>query len=332
MMFVSFASQSSNVIFSSGAINYSPVNGIICGVNYLSSGYAYTMSESVLHRDFQLFEENNVNLIYVNPNWIHIETSIGSYSSPYLTRIRRACEIAGQYGIEVGIAFMTNCRYPSNLTIPRWVENYSPYKRSFETVLRNLTVRQAWLNMLEHVASYLGDLTNIHSWLPIDEPYFGASWAVDPAYVSVDDFINLWYDAKNAIRSYSVKPFAIRFSSDGFEDHFHRDPRLYDLNDYICLNWYRIYQSASVFRSQCTEIHSKGKEVYVGGCGDNSEDDATQANYIRDAFDFFVENGVDGALAWFWESNGEYTNYWNLVKNSNGEPRQAFYVLAGYNT
>ena len=159
----SFGLQPSHVILSNGLINYSPVDGMRCGVNYLSSGYAYTMSESVLHRDFQLFEENNVDLIYVNQNWIHIETSIGSYSSPYLTRIRRVCEIAGQYDIEVGIAFMTNCRYPSTLTIPSWVENYSPYKRSFETVLRNLTVRQAWINMLEHVASYLGDLTNIHS-------------------------------------------------------------------------------------------------------------------------------------------------------------------------
>ena len=139
------------------------------GVN-LIQGYSFSNEES-LHRDFALFQQHGIDLIYVNPKWTSIEPSQGNYNTSYLDRIKRVCQIAEEYGIEVCIAFMTNTR-STGATIPSWV---SP--KRYDTVIKNSNVADAWIDMLRYVASYLSDCINIQAYLPLDEPYFG-SWAM----------------------------------------------------------------------------------------------------------------------------------------------------------
>ena len=63
------------------------------------------------------------------------------------------------------------------------------------------------------------------------------AWACD---VSIDDYLNLWTEMKPVFKSYSNRPVSVRFAAQVFEDpnHFNSDPRIFDVLDYLALNWY----------------------------------------------------------------------------------------------
>jgi hypothetical protein len=312
---------------SAGALEVSNVCG---GVNYLQ-GYSYGMTNAVLNNEMQVFKAHKVVLIFVGPRWDKIETSMGVYDDVYLGRVKHVVDVAATYGVQVSITIFTNTVKGSS-TIPSWV---SP--QNYQTVITNATVQNAWVKMLGHVASLFGN--TVHSYIPLDEPIFDSSH-IDSS-ISKSQCIAVWQAAKNAIREYSSRPFAIRFDSSYF-DVFKTDSNFWTVNDFACINWYQDWtdnhnppsgHSESTFTAQAADVKAKGKLLIVGGCGYASTTDSVHVQQIGYALDFFRQNNVDYAMAWYWSSTSWLDSPgWNLCADSSGNPRPAFDTLTQYNT
>jgi hypothetical protein len=298
------------------------------GVNYLP--YNLNVPEIALRRDFQLFQTNKIDFIAIDPRWVDVEPTKGSYSTTILSRMKNIIQIAAEYGISVAVWWMTNTRGTGG-TVPSWV---SP--RKFRTVIMDSTTRQAWLNMLDYVANYLSGLP-IHSWIPIDEPYFDSTCLDVDKITGKNLLYDSWVDAKASLKQHLPNAMfcGARFGCDAFTTLFDREQRFYDLFDFIVTNYYYpSYNGGNCNRTRCndewTAIKAKGKLLFIGGMGDSSANDTTQANNYKGQLDDFKLRGVDGCACWFWKSTDEFGGF-NICKNTNGEPRPAFYTLASYN-
>jgi len=65
------------------------------------------------------------------------------------------------------------------------------------------------------------------------------------------------------------------------------------------------------------------------------EDDLTRTghqDHVEEvpAIELTKLRGVDGVGCWFWKPTGEFGGF-NICRNTAGDPRSAFYTLAGYN-
>jgi hypothetical protein len=294
------------------------------GVNYIE-GYTYNTPENEIRKHMQLFKDNDITLIYIDIRWDILETAQGVYSLNYLSRIKKVIDIANEYEIRVGVAWMTNCRSTGG-TIPNWV---SP--RNYKTVVTTSDVRKAWITTHTYVSEYLSTCTNIDSWIPLDEPGTGGCVSDVP----IETLLQLWTDLKNAIG----RRFAIRFASNdldtpqsqGYDYRFwNYMPQIYQLCDFMCINWYRNYPAD--LESLVANAHANGKTVELGGCGNNPSSESSQASMYQQDWDWFVELKIEATMAWFWSSTSDLSNTWNLCKNSEGTPKQAFYTLTSYNT
>lgn len=301
------------------------------GLNYASTYWHFDpaiTTDEVLSRDFTLFQSGKITLICLNVHWSYLEPTMGNYRSSYLDDVIRVCNIADQYGISVIVDFHT-LMHSDSYTVPSWV---SP--RSFNTVMQDPTVKEAWLNMLSFSAEYLTGVSNIHSWHMMNEPYIG-EWAVQ---CNVDEFFQLWTEMKSAIRQYSPLPVSIRFGADSVMGCFNNDHRIYDLLDYITVNWYESYTPVSDFKSLVNNIKVYGKDVMIGEYGYSANKDQKQYDKLVTYVALFKELGIKWTLAWMWRSDSSVINNpgtlgtgFVLCKNSYGEPRKAFFAITAGN-
>lgn len=295
------------------------------GVNYLSTHWHYDpyyLSDEELDRDFQLFKEKGLEYITLMAVWKYLEPSLGVYNDAGLSDLKRVCDFAAKYGLNVIVDFHT-MMHEDSFTMPTWL---SP--RKFETVFTNGTVRAAWLSFLDYCATFLNDIGNIHSWHMMNEPAIG-EWACD---VTVDEFLELWNQMRNIFKSRSEKPVSIRFGANTFDKHFNRDPRIYDVCDYVALNWYEELCSRERLVEIVAEI-SKHKTVVISEFGYETDDDTIQADFYSQYLQLFKDIGLKDCIAMFWRADYESPNPpppgkgFNLAKNLNGEPRPAFCLM-----
>lgn len=304
------------------------------GVNYLSTLYHYEqkhLNDSTLDRDFKLFKEQGLEFIVVTAIWKYLEPQLGKYDPVGLADLRRVCESASEHGLQVVVDFHTMMDVNS-FTMPEWL---SP--RKFETVFTNSTVRQAWLGFLSYTMSYLDGVGNINSWHMMNEPALH-EWACN---VSIDDFVTLWREMRAAVKSQSQRPVSIRFAAGVFNSHFNRDPRIYEVCDYVSLNWYENETmnpcTPSALTDIVADINAHGRSVFISEFGYETDDDSLQNQmYGRCICLFRNTTGISLCSPWYWRAdynNGAPISNYNLARNVTSNlrpvfmPRPAFYLL-----
>jgi hypothetical protein len=295
------------------------------GINYLSTTYHYEphyLSNETIERDFALFESHDFKYVSLVAVWKYLEPEYGAYNYAAIDDVKRVCRIASEYNLSVMIDFHTMMKNDS-WTMPVWL---SP--RRFETVLKNNTARQAWLDFLGNYTAYLDDMENIHSWHMMNEPAIG-DWACN---ATVDEFIELWSEMRNVIKAQSTKQISIRFGAKTLHDDFELDPRIFDLCDYIALNWYEEHCPVELFEEVMANV-SAYKPVLISEFGYSSDDDQLQADMYSRYLQLFKETGVTDCIAWYWRADYEFGDPpppgkgYNLAKNLQGEPRPAFFLM-----
>jgi hypothetical protein len=309
-------------------------DGLTFGVNYFSTHNHYEpyyLSNETLDRDFSLFQKQGLKYVTLALVWKYLEPKLGVYNEDALNDVERVCSFAQEYDLRVIINFYTMMKNDS-WTMPEWL---SP--RKFEAVFLNSTARQAWLNYLDHCASRLNSSASIWSWHMMNEPW-RQEWACN---VSVDDFLQLWIEMKAVFRAYSVRPVSVRFAAQSFEDpnHFNNDPRIYDVMDYLALNWYEVYCSQDelvhlVGQAQkhtnitISEFGSNATEP-----GSNVTDKNIQAHQYKSYVELFRRLNLRVCIAWMWRADYVSDNpdapgvNYNLASDVNGTANLAFYMM-----
>jgi len=195
---------------------------------------------------------------------------------------------------------------------------------------------QAWLNFLNHTASYLNNVGSLYSWHMMNEPALG-DWACN---VSIPDFVQLWTEMRNIFKSLSDRPVSIRFSPYIFDTHFHCDQDIYGICDYISLNWYEDQNYTKEDLAELIPEIQRYKPVMISEFGYNKTTgnptigEEYQVGNFTDHINLFKNAGVHDAIAWMWRADNNNTsnperpgeNY-NLAKNWDGTPKKAFYIL-----
>ncbi len=306
------------------SVTYAPIR---YGVNYYSTHNHYEphyLTDEVLDRDFSLFRKQGIRYVTLAVIWKYFEPSPGVYNDAAIDDVIRVCNFAEKYKLKIIINFYTMMQ-EDTFTMPEWL---SP--RKFEQVFLDPAVKQAWLNFLNHVAERLDSAKSIWSWHMMNEPARRA-WACD---VEIEDFLELWTEMRNIFKSYSDRPVSIRFGAQVFDnpDHFNRDPRIYQILDYVALNWYEDHFSREKLVSMVKEIKQYTK-VMISEFGFRTDDDQLQVEKYREYIRLFGKIGLRDCVAWMWRADYDSPNPepsgtgFNLAKNVQGEPRPAFYLL-----
>ena len=297
------------------------------GINYFSTHNHYEpkyLTDYVLDRDFSLFENNGITDITVALIWKYLEPTPGGYNYQALDDIERVCNFASKYNLNVTINFYTMMQEDS-FTIPEWI-----IPRKFEQVFLDPYIRQCWLNFLDYCADRLSSVEAISSWHMMNEPA-RKEWACD---VAIEDFLDLWSEMRDIFKAYSDRPVSVRFAAQVFDDpnHFNRDCRIYEILDYIALNWYENHCSREKLENMINEIR-KYSDVEISEFGFKTDDDHLQAWKYFDYVNFFKRLKITECSAWMWRADYDSPNPepagfgFNIAKNFLGEPRQAFYFL-----
>ena len=297
------------------------------GIIYFSTHNHYEpqyLTDQVLNRDFKLFKEQGFRYVTLPIIWKYFEPTKGSYNEDALDDIERVCNFAAKYKLKIIIEFYTMMQ-EDTFTMPTWL---SP--RKFEQVFLDPTIKQAWLNFQDHCARRLNNIENIYSWHMMNEPA-RKEWACD---VSIEDFLELWTGMKTIFKSYSDRPVSIRFAAQVLDnpEHFNRDPRIYNLLDYVSLNWYEDHCSKEILESLVNQIKTYTK-VTISEFGFSTDDDQLQEQKYQEYISLFKRIKINECTAWMWRADYDSPNPepagtgFNLAKNIQGKPRPAFYLL-----
>lgn len=172
-------------------------------------------------------------------------------------------------------------------TMPVWLT-----PRKFEAVFLNDTIRQAWLDFLNHYAERLDDSESIWSWNMMNEPW-RREWACD---VSIDEFILLWTEMKNVFKAYSNRPISVRVTAQAFEDpnHFNSDKRIYTLFDYLTLNYYEHYCPTENLTRIVLNAKQNRCNVVISEFGSNSTNDVDHTNDYQRILGLFKNLNLPG--------------------------------------
>ncbi len=302
------------------------------GVNYLSTHVHYEqyyLPNQTLDRDFSIFKQQGFKYVTLVSVWKYIEPQLGIYNEAAIDDLNRVCTYAAKYNLKINIDFYTMMSNDS-WTMPEWLT-----PRKFETVFLNSTAKQAWLNYLGHVADRLNGQQNIYSWHMMNEPARRA-WACD---VPIENYLDLWAQMKEVFKSYSNRPVSVRFAAQVFEDpnHFNSDPRIFQVLDYLALNWYENYcPKANLTRM--VNYASQYTHVMISEFGGNAADDTEQAQQYIEYVEFLRSLGLKDCIAWMWRADYNSPNPeppgtgFNLAKDTSGTPRPAFYSLVSTST
>jgi beta-glucosidase/6-phospho-beta-glucosidase/beta-galactosidase len=305
------------------------------GINYLSTHFHYEqiyLDDDEINRDLSLFKERGFSFIILAAVWSYLEPEPAAYNQDALFSIKHICQEAAKYGLEVIVDFHTIMQAQEgqnySWTMPEWL---SP--RLFNTVFENTTAKESWLNFLGNCTNYLKDVGNIHSWQMMNEPFIG-TWA---ANASIDQFVTLWTEMKTTIKTQSSKPVTIRFAENALRSpsHFGYDVRIFDICDYIALNYYEGVNSSPQNLSISVSItRTHGKQIMISEFGLETNDDASQTIAVANSVTLFKSLGVEYIAPWYWRADHGNGNPalpgegLNLAANTQGDPRPAFLQLS----
>jgi len=232
----------------------------IRGVKYNTQYGKYLTSDDVLRRDFALFVNNDLDHISLGFEWDKVETTQGVYNDSYLSRIRHVLDIANEFGLKVLLSGDIG-KSEEDKNVPSYVIDPVTGKNMGLAIVRSSEMRQAFLNMYEHVVQKLSNHQAVHSWILLGEPWYypheftekwateqGLAWNSEWANINqTENYLSLFEELSNIIKTYDpTKLKTINFpkvhfwnTSDGklgisniFEEDWSWDSRVFSSIDY----------------------------------------------------------------------------------------------------
>lgn len=339
------------------------------GVNYLSLYHTYSAevtTDAILRRDFSRFQQDGISVISLSLYWYRLEGNVrGDYDGTYpdgqyygkrfLDNVKRVASIASQYNIGVLVTFHTLWGDDSPWCTPDYVVDPVYGQNTGLAIVRSDSMKQAFIDMVDHTVTYLAGAPGIWAWAILNEPWY---WPhqLDAPYDNInqkENFIDLIQKLSNIVKSKDGRPVTIRFvsshtwfGSDGtphvkniFVDDWGWDQRIFDALDFVGFNAYIEIDSRiqadwkNVVQENIVGSTGRGKKVWITECGFDSDDDTAQATYYRQSVDFFKTLPVEGWLAWDWRSDsmnpnpGQIGMGMNLCDSADGVPRPAYYEM-----
>jgi hypothetical protein len=289
-------------------------DGTVHGVTYMSDDWRYRESDSVYRRDFQLFKEHGITVICLLTHWQDFEPSQGYFDSSLFRRMNNVAEIADDYGISV--IYNVHTTY-SGYDVPRYVRN-------FRYLFTSSSLYDAHLNALQEFCRRL-DGPNVIGFQIHNEPV-NADWGID---AGVEAWTELFRDSVAACREVTNKPISIRIAAGSFRQF---DDRVFDIFDFMSINYYEEWHSESDLRSAVQKTHQRDKIVVISEYGLSSRDDRTQAEAIADYLELFEELDVEYSTVWWYcPLSGPSSNNYNVFDDSSNQPRTAFYEIGAAN-
>lgn len=323
------------------------------GLNYLSLYHAYETSEANLRRDFELFRLNNIYAINLSLYWYRIEGDTqGDYHDSFLENIKRICTLAREYRVKVLITFHTLWGGDSPWCTPDYVIDPVYGQKDALAIVRDPTMRQAFINMFTYAVQYLSGTPNIKAWCILNEPWY---WPheLPPPYENIDqkeNFITLMQELSNIVKTYDGRPVTVRFvfahtwngnAKNIFEEDWGWDQRIFDVLDFISANIYLPLredpvstQVINIVKYNISGCYTRKKNVWITEFGYSSEDDSKQQEAYRYHVKFFRSRRAKVAMAWMymsevappgWDQNPGFGGF-NLA-TPDGTPRPAFYEI-----
>jgi hypothetical protein len=289
------------------------------GLDYSSAGWNYADSVAHLKSDFALFKQNNITLICLWLHWYKIQPrSSSSYDDAFLGRVKTVCTVANEYGIEVDIDFHSGCGSYKRYGLPNW------FSGTFDKVATTSTAKMQWINMEKHVVQYLSAVPNIRSWQLFNEPWADTS-SLQTSYRA------LFMETASAVKALTSKPVTIRFGASSFTSHKWKDwAQLYQICDYLALNWYSKYHTVASLDTFVSAANSHQKTMEITEYGADSSNDETQRASVANQISLFKARGIGTALICQYRTLITSDHY-NVRNPSTGHPRLAFYEVAKAN-
>jgi hypothetical protein len=302
----------------------SPVNASTTvqryGVDYSSSGWSYSDSETRLRSDFACFKQNGITLICLWLHWYKVQPrSSSSYDDAFLARVKKLCSIANEYGLLVDIDFHSGCGSYKRYGLPNW------FSGTFDKVATTSTAKTQWINMEKHVVQYLSTVPNIRSWQLFNEPWADTS-SLQTSYRA------LFVETAAAVKALTSKPVTIRFGAYSFTAHkWSNWAQLYQICDYLAVNWYPKYQTVASLDAFVSAAKSHQKSMMITEYGADSSNDETQRASVASQISMFKARGIDTALICQYGTLVT-SNHYSVLNVRTGQPRPAFYEVAKANS
>jgi hypothetical protein len=271
--------------------------------------------------------------------WAAIETDTqGVYRSEVLGNYRQVLDIAREFGLDVDFRFHTHFQEVATWSVPAYVKDPYTNKRLQIAVIRSSEMKNAYFNMVRYVVNGLKDHPAIKRWQIITEPMY---CAVTPLYSEDKQrFTTFLTELAQLFRSLDSRPIAIDWGQGDnpfITTPYHNfEPQTLDLSDFGLFNVYldpydpsASYLGATwdTVKQAVNYYKSKGKQFWIGEFGWDIGGDEAIRNIYRGYISKFSELGVDGCLAWCWQSLSPNETPWNLCADENGTPKPAFWEL-----
>jgi hypothetical protein len=296
---------------------------LVAGVNYMSSGNAWSESDATLKADFQRFANDGVKEVSIRVMWSVMMPSSSGLSSTALSNIKRVLTIADSYGIKVNLDFWTQFGY--TLGFPTsWAG------KDYYSLLSNPT-KGYYLSYMKNVVNELKGYNAIKSWAILNEPYYSSSSQKAP-------FQTLMADCVQAIKSVdSTHDVVCRFTLSYTPGSGKYDSSVYDLFDAMAVTEYldpsnpsdtRYNGRWSYWDKTVADCKARNLPLWVIEFGD----DNTSTEHVRQHYELslqkFASAGVVKAYAWAWQTRSASNEAFNIYSGSSPDP--AYYELAKY--
>ena len=339
--------SSSLTISSKGVISYSARLHI--GVNYVSTRNLYDeaiTTDEILRTDFNKFKSDGIDHIALNLWWFRMVIyTRGDYYVVFFDNVYSVINIANQYEIKVLITFLVN--WDGSWATPDYVIDPVTGENMGFAIVRNESLKQAFLDMFTYAVQKLAGTPGIYAWQILNEPRAPLGSAGGEKEMIID----LMRKQRNVVKALDGRPVTVKFISnwvvqdpDGtwrygshFSDHFNWDPRIFEILDFIGFNAYPMKypevfdEYNSIVRDNVNGCVARGKRVWITEYGYESDDDYQQLLAYQKFLGAWRTLNIDGILFHMWRSDSDEWlptapgHGFNLYKSrETGEPRPAY--------
>jgi hypothetical protein len=299
------------------------------GINYSSAWHLYSSAyttDEILNRDFARFNQDGIEYICLYLYWYRLEgntrgdyTSSKTFGDAYLKDVARVIGAAHSHGIKVMVTISTLWGADGEWCTPDYVIDPVTGKNHALAVIRSKEMNQAFLDVFTHTVEYLMGTAGIWSWA-LNEPWYYPRVLPAP-FADIDqreNFITLFQDMQQIVRTRDGRPFTIQFPSakdlgesvfDIFSRDWQWDQRIFDAVDFVSLSSYppaapRLWDDwKATVGSNVAGCVASGKRVWVAQIGATGDDQSQVEQYGR-TVGFLRTLPVDGIMPWQWRGDG----------------------------
>ena len=296
---------------------------MMSGINYMSSGNAWTESDATLKTDFARFSSNGINHISVRIMWSVMMPTSSGLSTTALDNVKRVLNTANTYGIKVNLDFWTQFGY--TLGFPTsWAG------KDYYSLLSNPT-KGYYLSYMHNVVTALKGYPAIESWSILNEPYYSSSSQKAP-------FQTLMTDSVQTIKSVdNTHPVICRFTLSYTPGSGKYDSSVYSLFDAFAVTIYLDPSNPSDTRyngrwtywdKTVADCKSRNLPLWVIEFGDDNSNTETVRQFYAQDLQKFQSAGVVKAYAWAWQTKSASNEAFNIYSGTSPDP--AYFELSKY--